>query len=343
MQSLKTEQETDVNLKRKQMVAEAARESIACGDPEFHSDTKLKKIVKGLGNNYSDAELLDILKESADRLGHSPAQKEVFWIYRNFIKQRFQKWPYALKRAGLGKSAGRDGVTLEQMQKEREEFETIMEQIRREATRLGRPPHMAEMNDVVPKLAQRFTNWAEVLEAAGVNRFWERNEAVQKIPDLEPEYRKQLVELKRQAVRLGRPPMKSEVDPGLRNSLRSRCGTWRNVLYQIDLAPVQKISPFSNSKLKDCGKPGKERKHKEDLRDCLYQMINLDFKTRKELAVLRTTAARLKRTPMKNEIPAGTYGYLLHKCGSWQNALYQVGLEPLNKRQIAEIVQQKRS
>ena len=58
---------------------------------------------------YSDAELLAYLKEAADRLGHSPAQKELPQDMRLLIKQRFGKWPYALQKAGLAKSAGKDG------------------------------------------------------------------------------------------------------------------------------------------------------------------------------------------------------------------------------------------
>jgi hypothetical protein len=75
-------------------------------------------VKKDKQKQYSDAELLGILKEAADRLGHSPAQKEIDPELRLLIKQRFGKWPYALQKAGLAKSAGRDGASLERMEEE---------------------------------------------------------------------------------------------------------------------------------------------------------------------------------------------------------------------------------
>jgi len=59
---------------------------------------------------FADEELLDFLKKLSTRLGHSPAQKEVFWPLHEYIKRRFGKWPYALKAAGLSRSAGAGGA-----------------------------------------------------------------------------------------------------------------------------------------------------------------------------------------------------------------------------------------
>ena len=66
---------------------------------------------------FSDSELLMMLVSIAEKLHHSPAKKEVFWTLREYIKERFGKWPYALTMAGLSKSAGKGGPTFEHREK----------------------------------------------------------------------------------------------------------------------------------------------------------------------------------------------------------------------------------
>ena len=50
---------------------------------------------------FSNEELLSILRETAERLGHNPSKKEVFCVYRVFLIERFGNWPKALVAAGL--------------------------------------------------------------------------------------------------------------------------------------------------------------------------------------------------------------------------------------------------
>ena len=57
--------------------------------------------------SFSDDELLELLRGSAQYLGHSPSQGEVHWILRAYLKARFKNWPRALRAAGLSRSAGR--------------------------------------------------------------------------------------------------------------------------------------------------------------------------------------------------------------------------------------------
>jgi hypothetical protein len=54
-----------------------------------------------LYESYTDEELLDILRKAAAELGRPPTQKEVFCVYRAFIRRRFVNWPAALRAAGL--------------------------------------------------------------------------------------------------------------------------------------------------------------------------------------------------------------------------------------------------
>jgi hypothetical protein len=67
---------------------------------------------KQLYKSLSDEQLIQIITSIADKVGHSPSQKEVFWVWREYIKLRFKKWPYALTAAGLPKSAGKGGMAI---------------------------------------------------------------------------------------------------------------------------------------------------------------------------------------------------------------------------------------
>ena len=56
---------------------------------------------RALYASFSDEELLEVLRSSAERLGRNPTQKEVFCVYRRFLRDRFGNWPRALAAAGL--------------------------------------------------------------------------------------------------------------------------------------------------------------------------------------------------------------------------------------------------
>jgi len=234
-------------------------------------------VKKDKQRQYSDAELLEYLKKTADRLGHSPAQKEIDPELRLLIKQRFGKWPYALQRAGLSKSAGKDGISVEQMEEERRQFEEAMARIRELTEELGRLPEMDELGDMVPYLKMRFATWAEVLKASGVDREWSHEES------------------------------------------------------------VEKIAPYSGVYLKDYGKQSAKRASEE-----LFKASNHDEVTQRQLGIVRRTAQRLGRAPLKSELPSGTYGDLLKKFGSLRNILYQIDMEPLTRNETAEIRRKQR-
>lgn len=60
-----------------------------------------KHIHARLYEEFSDQELLEILREAANRIGRLPNKKDVFCIYRVFIQRRFGNWPRAQTAAGL--------------------------------------------------------------------------------------------------------------------------------------------------------------------------------------------------------------------------------------------------
>lgn len=273
--------------------------------------------------SFSDGELLELLRGSARHLGRSPSQGEVHWILRAYLKARFKNWPGALRAAGLSRSAGRGGISEEQASQKNEEYRQMLAQVRSAAERLGRIPHPSELPEICRKLKKRYRTWGEVLAAAGVE------EAVavhlQKEENLKDDELHMLQELSALAGRLNRAPLRSEVEQSLRESLLQRFGSWRNALYQIDLEPVRRITPFVNAPLQR--EKGKQRAtHRQELYDCHYRLLKLDLQTQADLATVRELAQQLGHPPGRREVPAEIRIRLQRACGSWSNALFQLEL-----------------
>ena len=121
-----------------------------------------------LYESCSDQELLELLRERAGALGRSPAQNEVHWTCRTYLRARFKNWPNALRAAGLSRSAGRCGKRLEQVQAEEQESQKLLAQVREARKTLGRMPHPSDLPEVIQGLRHQYKTWGEVLAAAGV-------------------------------------------------------------------------------------------------------------------------------------------------------------------------------
>lgn len=327
----------------------AAEEAAAAGDPEWNNipDSEFAKtfstgeaVGKAVYKSYGDEELLQMLRRYAHQLGHAPAQKEVYWIFRNYLRLRFQKWPYALKKAGLSTQAGRGGMSIQQMAERKQRYDELMALIKNKAKELGRPPHMGELEQIRDELRLWFTTWDQVLKAAGVDLDWQKKEILYKLKQPDEETLQMLNELKALAVRLGRVPLRSEIPADMRKRLGRKCGTWRNTLYQINLEPVTKLSPFSNTYLAENRE--QQKKHQDILQNSLYKLVEPDLLTIEMLEKLRATANQLGRAPIKLELDPELYAMLKAKCGTFRNVLYQVGLQPLNKGMAAQIEQELR-
>lgn len=61
------------------------------------------KASEALYRSFTDEELLDMLRWKADELGRNPSQKDIFCVYRMYIRRRFKNWPRAMLAAGLKK------------------------------------------------------------------------------------------------------------------------------------------------------------------------------------------------------------------------------------------------
>ena len=283
---------TNLEEKKRRLAQLAA----ACTDPsETESEASEEELDeyslqtaagKLLYESFTDEELLNVVRKTAERLGHSPAQREVFWVYRCYLKRRFEKWPYALQKAGLSKAAGRGGTSMARMEAERKHHRELLELVRERGIQLGRIPHPKDFQDELGDLAKYYQTWNQVLTAAGIH--WE--DTVHPIGDLEPEYRAMLEKLLEQARALGRAPLRSEVEEPLRKKLIARCGSWRNTLYQIGLEPVAHITPFSGTVLSNTNKGTK--RHRTVLHECYYKVLNLDERAKRELEEVRRLAEK---------------------------------------------------
>lgn len=100
--------EYDIAEARKRLREDAARSAPRRGeapspewlDPELWGQY-LGREARPVYQSFSDAELLDILREKAAELGRNPGQKDLFCVYRMYIRRRFTNWPRAMTAAGL--------------------------------------------------------------------------------------------------------------------------------------------------------------------------------------------------------------------------------------------------
>ena len=276
-----------------------------------------------LYESCSDQELLDLLRERAEELGRSPAQNEVHWTCRTYLRARFKNWPGAPRAAGLSRSAGRCGKRLEEVRAEETEVQRLLEEVRRARETLGRMPHPSDLPEALRGLRCHYKTWGEVLSAAGVLD----PAPLPPTGPLEETYKPLLEAVRRRAEELNRAPRRREMDPDVAEPLVRRCGSWRRVLEQLDLEPVRHMTPFSNTRLGDRSHRPPAR-HRGGLHDCYYRLLRVDEVTARDLETVAAAARRLGRPPERREIPVPVRRRLQETCGSWANALYQLGLEP---------------
>ena len=270
---------------------------------------------KKLYESFSDNELLQFLRDTARELNHTPSQKEVFWVMHEYIKHRFGKWPYALRLAGLSTAAGKGGVSMEAQDAAEARRNALLKQVREKAVQVCRD------------LKKHYKLWSEVLKAAGVTAQLLNEKCVYKIEDLEPEYLAMLEAVKSRAYELGRSPAHGEVDPAMKKALTARCGSWRNALFQIGLLPVTAKNPFQNIYI-DYRKAENRQEHTQGGQGCLYKVLNLRDEDRALFEMLRALYRKKERPPLPRELPKDARNRLHEVCGSWVNALYQIGIGP---------------
>lgn len=287
---------------------------------EYSLDTQRgRSFYRGLEDDL----LLKVLRERARELDHSPSQKEVFWVLREYIRKRFRRWPYALEAAGLKRSSGSGGKSWNEIEEEKRQYRALLGQLRYAAKELCRIPHPSDVPELCEKLKKYEKEWGTVVQAAGLDtEFFEKN-AVYLVEDLDETSRNYLREIRRKAEETGRPPRKSEVPGKVQEVLIASCKSWRNALYQVGLEPVVRIRPFSSTYI-DYRNDSGSRYHSRTLYDCCYRLVNPDETTVSDLQKLQMIRDQLGRDPEKKEVPKELWKRLQKVCGSWTNVLYQL-------------------
>lgn len=270
-----------------------------------------------------DEALLQILREKAEEFGRSPSQKEIFWVWRDYIKERFQKWPYALQAAGLSKAAGKGGKALAKVRREQEEYQMLLSKIRDKAKELCRIPHPQEMPELNTQVAKYARNWGQVILEAGIDEDFFQKYAVYKVEKLDETDRQDLTVVKELAEQLHRAPFKQELPQETKKRLIEKFGSYRNALYQIGLKPSKQRNSFSGVELgKDF--PEHIKRHQRDCRHCYYKVLNIDSQTEKDLDILYEIWNETGSLPDRKKVEPELRKRLQQSCGSWANALYQL-------------------
>ena len=274
-------------------------------------------------HSLTEEELLNILRKRAEELRHSPTKKEVFWVLREYIRERFQKWPYALKAAGLSKAAGKGGKSLSKQQEEAEEYQMFLNEIRKKAKEICRIPHPRDLPQISIQVAKYVDNWGKVILDAGIDEAFFQECAVYKIKNLETECVEDLSEIRQLSRQLHRAPLMGELPEDLKERVVKRCGSYRNALYQIGLEPVKKRNPFFSAKTGDTEQIEKKG-HLTNLQNCYYQVVAPDIQTQKDLEQLYQYWKEHGEMPDRKAVASELRKRLQQSCGSWANALYQI-------------------
>ncbi len=286
-------------------------------------------LMKGRGRelyrSITDEEMLEYLQSLAEKLNHPPSQKEIPRVLKDYIKSRFKRWPYALEKAGLSKSAGSGGKTMDEIHKEEQHREEMLAAIREKALTTGRIPHPKDFPELCEELRTYYTDWRQVLKAAKVEPDMLNKVAVYQITDLEPEYVELLQQVKDFACKIGRSPTLGEIDEDVKRRLIRRCGSWRNALYQIGLEPVIRYRSFRGIYVE---KDKKGQNHTDDLTYCCYRVLNLPEEAKEDLEYVKGVWFRNGKIPGKKDVPRAVQQRLQPYCGSWVNTLYQLGIQP---------------
>lgn len=280
---------------------------------------------KILYDDFTDEELLKVLKDSATLLNHSPSQKEINWVLKDYIKLRFGKWPYALKQAGLAKGAGSGGMTYQKIMSKKAEKEQVLKELRDVSLEMGHIPHPRQVPELKKEIKKFYSSWGEALRAAGIDPLSLTDKSVYKIYDLEDVYIELLEEVRETAFELGRAPMHTEIVDEIKKPLLKRCGSWRNVLFQIDLEPVVRRKPFEKAFL-DYRKEGNRKHHSNSLHDCYFKILNPSDEIESYLRYIRKTYDDTGVILDKAEIDSDMRKALISRCSSWANVLFQVDL-----------------
>ncbi|MDP3991712.1 MAG: DEAD/DEAH box helicase family protein [Candidatus Colwellbacteria bacterium] len=122
-----------------------------------------------LKRNYTDEELIDLLRQCAEEIGKVPGKQDLLhhgWPSPNTYRQHFGSYAIALERAGLTPTARSIARSIYS-------FEDIVRAVRKVAENLGRVPTLGEYESLRAvgeptryTISRRLGDWKSVLKAA---------------------------------------------------------------------------------------------------------------------------------------------------------------------------------
>ena len=284
---------------------------------------------RALYASYSDGELAGLLRERGRALGHAPAQHEVFLFYRTYLKRRFGTWPAALRAAGLSRDRREEAQILEDWGALWWEEPTVCRDLISLAERwesLGYPPTQKELGEPAARLKERFGPWSAVLSASEQLLQWLDG---REPPPAGARPAGELEQLRTIAARLGRTPLRAEVPEQARCALRFHWGSWSAALRAAGFAPLSPEQEALAQADYQC-----RRRAGSGVLERLEALSPADLEL---LEQLRALCRRLGRAPLKEEAPEPLRAALIARCGSWRNALYQIGVAALTRQEAAQV------
>lgn len=202
---------------------------------EYREYAPDKPLGRAICESYPLEALTDILSERAGELGRAPVQREIFPLYRAYLKRRFGTWPAALRAAGLRPRLETQPVEEDwtAILKETPEVGRALLRLAEQWMTCGVPPLRREVQQA-KLLRARFGEWSAVLSAAKSLDSWLEAHPT----PLAPRKPEDLSALLRLAEELGRTPLREELSQELRAELVNAFGSLRNALFQLGRAPV---------------------------------------------------------------------------------------------------------
>ena len=163
-----------------QLAQQNPPEYMASGDQEkelrahYQALTLSSSLGMAVYSSYSNGDLLDVLRDTASRMGRAPTQGEIFFLYRTYLKARFGTWPAALRAAGMRRLPAPDLIMpdWEQVLLEEPEICKFLEDVTDRRCRLGYPPRKRDV-PYSKLLCERFHSWENVVAAADAFQKWQ--------------------------------------------------------------------------------------------------------------------------------------------------------------------------
>ena len=287
--------------------------------------------------SFSDNDLLAYVQKAAERFGHTPCKIDLHRLICIYLRRRFGVWNNVLIAAGLieeEKEITEQDVAEKLAHATEEEYRLLFRTLKT-AEFSEYPPFKAEKKAVGKMLAKSFDNKRM---ATAVMELLIKNENNGSLTEPMNNIDEKLAVIQVKAINLKRTPMIAELPEDVAFLLWRSCGSWRNVLYNAKLEPLEstELQLAQNKYMLDNASVDLLEKHiKRTLPDG----------DRKILQGICDMAKSLERAPAKGEIETTVFKRMNKISGSWQATLMQMGLCPLDEktdRRISRTIQKKK-